>query len=340
MTVDERAIVKLTEAEESARQANFAKSLAILLDYAATKPSARILDRVQCRYFDVLGSWFRAEIIRSAGTTKWKSIGVATFVGTSKSEGISIRDRICFALADNIALHTQVFTISEDGAQALQCGEYDRMPKADQKKIVELGIDAVVFGNVDRELKAYVYDVRVHKTRPLLSVTPISRVPGLPSNLSTWSRLPVKASTNRGMRIEVWTEKSEYEVGNEVIFYIRSTQDCYVTLVDLQTSGGLYVLFPNSFQEDNFIRGGRIYTIPARDSTFTINASGPPGLEGIKAIATKKKLSLAQARGGETFIVLRTADAQTEFAKTIADSMLGMPEEQWDIAEWVFEVQK
>lgn len=337
---DQVSITKLKQGEEAAQNRDFDKALAILLDAVAAKPSARTLDRVQSRYYDVLGAWFRAEVMSRAKASNWKSLGIATFAGTSESEGISVRDRIYASLTDEEKLKIQLFAISPEAAKAFQQVRHDRIPEADQRRIAGSGVDAIVFGTVDGKLRAYTHDVRTRDTRLLLELTPISRVPGLPSSISTWCRLPAKASTNRTLRVEVWTEKSEYTIGDEVVFYLRATQDCYVTLIDLQTSGGLYVLFPNSFQAENVVRGGRIYSVPAGKAAFTINAGGPTGVEGVKAIATRKRLSLPTLEKDEAFVALRTPNAQMQFSKALADSLGAMAEEDWDIAEWVFYIRK
>ena len=337
--VDEQAILTLTQAEEFAQRGDFSKSLTVLLDATVTKPSPRMLDRIQNRYFEFLGMWFRAEILNHVNSGNWNTIAVATFLSNSTDEGYAIRDRVCASLHEQHGIKTIVVSLSGDAISSLQRGEPEHMPKEDQDKIIKLGVNAVVFGGIDRQLRAYVYVLNTHEIHPLFSVTPITRVPGLPSNIKAWCKLPVKPSTNRGLRIEVWTERSRYAIGDEVMFHLRSTQDCYVTLLDLQTSGGLYVLFPNLYHADNFVQADMIYTIPMSNWPFTINAGQPSGVEGVKAIATKNRLSLPRLEQGEIFVVTRTPALQSELSEAITSSLKQLRDDDWDIAEWTFEIE-
>lgn len=337
--VDKQAIIILTQAEEFAQHGDFSKSLTTLLDAIANKPSPRTIDRIQDRYFKFLGMWFRAEILNHVDSGNWKSIAVATFLSNTGDEGHAVRDRVCAALHKQRKIKTFIVSLSENAISALQRGEPEHIPREDQDKITRLGADAVVFGSIHRQLQAYVYVLNSREIHPLLSVTPITRVPGLPNNIEAWFKLPVKHSTNRGLRVEVWTERTQYTIGDEVVFHLRSTQDCYVTLIDLQTSGGLYILFPNSYHADNFVKADITYTIPMSNWPFTINAGQPPGIEGVKVIATKNRLSLPQIGQGEIFVVTRTPALQTELSKAITSSLRQMQNDEWDIAEWTFEIK-
>ena len=89
-----------------------------------------------------------------------------------------------------------------------------------------------------------------------------------------------------GFNIKVWTSKNEYQIGEKLVFHVKSDADTYLTLLDISSNGDTTVLFPNAYQKDNFLRGGRTYKIPAEDHGFTFDVKGPPGLERIKAIAT------------------------------------------------------
>jgi hypothetical protein len=92
--------------------------------------------------------------------------------------------------------------------------------------------------------------------------------------------------------IDIWTNKKRYRLGEEIRFYFRSDQDCYLTLVDYEPNGKVKVLFPNQFFQDNFVRGGQTYIIPGREYGFKLTIEPPTGTERIKAIATTDPLSL------------------------------------------------
>ena len=93
-------------------------------------------------------------------------------------------------------------------------------------------------------------------------------------------------------KIDIWTDKKMYRVGEEIRFYFRSDKDCYVTLIDYEPNGNVKILFPNRYYQNNSIKAGRTYIIPGSEYGFKLNIVPPTGIERIKAIATTKPLSL------------------------------------------------
>ena len=111
--------------------------------------------------------------------------------------------------------------------------------------------------------------------------------------------------------VEAWTDKKTYQIGDSVTFFFRSEQDAYITLIDVGTSGGLRILYPNRFQPKGFVSANQIYMVPEKDSEFSIRVEGPPGLERIKVLATKKPLSF----NGDKDIVRSFASLSTDQAE-------------------------
>jgi len=337
---EERVVSRLVQAEQLADTGGYATALQLLLDAATMKPSARTFDRVRNRYFELLGNWFSKEILTAKKVHGWKAVAVANFAGGSEVEGYSIRDRILSSLKAAGMDNPKMIFLSEAVITSLQKGSLRQLAEQDKKEIDKAAVGAVVFGTLDGRLCGYTYDVREQQTRPLLAVQPLSAIPGFPSNVQAWTRLPTKSNTSRGLRIEVWTERASYVIDDEVVFHIRSNRDCYVTLLDLQTSGGLYVLFPNKHQTQNHISGNRIISIPDAQAPFSINASGPTGVEGVKAIATTEPIDIAQFAGQESFIAFRTPEMESNLCEHIRSISEKLDTDEWDIAEWTFEITK
>jgi tetratricopeptide (TPR) repeat protein len=337
---DERIISRLVKSEQVAQTGDYDSALRLLRDAVPLKPSPRTFDRVRNRYFEILSCLFSKNISSARTTHGWKSIAVANFSGVSEVEGCSIRDRIYSSLSATGIDNQKLIFLAEDGIAALQKASFERLPERDKKELDNAGVDAVVFGAIGEQLQSYFFDVKARQTQPLLAANTLTSIPCFPSNVEAWTRLPNKNATSRGVRIEVWTEKTSYGIGDEVIFHIRSNCDCYVTLLDLQTSGGLYVLFPNAFQKENYVSANRIYSIPASQASFSINVAGPTGVEGVKAIATVKQLVLNEQTGNETFIVARTDEHQAYLCKNIQAVLGALNVDDWDIAEWTFEIKQ
>jgi len=99
--------------------------------------------------------------------------------------------------------------------------------------------------------------------------------------------------------IDVWVDRGDggiYYPGDNLYVYFRADRDCYLTLIDFPPEGGATVIFPNAYHSNNFIRGGRVYRIPAPGYDFEFSIAGPSGMEVIKAIATLSDVWLLDRR--------------------------------------------
>jgi len=93
-------------------------------------------------------------------------------------------------------------------------------------------------------------------------------------------------------------------VGDAIVVCFRATRDCYLTLLNLGTSGRLTIRFPNALYPDNLIRAGEFHEIPGQDYGFEYRLQGPPGTERLKAIATLDRVQLLETHftpGGVLF---------------------------------------
>ncbi|MFA6111558.1 MAG: caspase family protein [Candidatus Latescibacterota bacterium] len=89
-------------------------------------------------------------------------------------------------------------------------------------------------------------------------------------------------------------------VGDLLRFNFRVERDCYLTLINVGTSGRITVLFPNQYQPDGLVRPGRVYrTGTPGQMPFQIRAKGPVGRELVKVVATLAPLDLASLRLGQ-----------------------------------------
>ena len=67
-----------------------------------------------------------------------------------------------------------------------------------------------------------------------------------------------------------------------------------MTILDVQTGGEVYTLFPSCFSRDGFVRGGVEHRIPAPTDGYEITVGGPAGIERLKAIATRTPHQLTE----------------------------------------------
>lgn len=86
------------------------------------------------------------------------------------------------------------------------------------------------------------------------------------------------------------SEAQIYRVGDVANFTVVAPQGCYLTLVDQDDRGrDATVIFPNKFQQMNFIRGNVAVTLPGADAPFQFRLKDP-GTETVTAICTDKDI--------------------------------------------------
>ena len=91
--------------------------------------------------------------------------------------------------------------------------------------------------------------------------------------------------------------RSTFVAGDEVILNIKSTKDCYLTVLNLAANDSVYVLLPNKLQENTFVNANSQIEFPSenfRDSGLHLRVSNLPGHkkdnEIVFVIATKQKI--------------------------------------------------
>lgn len=99
---------------------------------------------------------------------------------------------------------------------------------------------------------------------------------------------PAAAVSTEALKVELWTDQKEHKIGEKMKVYVKASQDCYLTLIDVGTSGDATVIFPNNYTPSNAAKAGATYTIPDPTAGFEFEISGPAGLELIRAIASKE----------------------------------------------------
>lgn len=85
--------------------------------------------------------------------------------------------------------------------------------------------------------------------------------------------------------LKLTTKKSSYSIGEYLTLTAVSSVDCYLTIVDIGSSGKGYILFPNAYQTDNFIKAGQEVKVP--NKYFDMQIGGPVGKERLIGICRK-----------------------------------------------------
>jgi len=88
------------------------------------------------------------------------------------------------------------------------------------------------------------------------------------------------------IKVELWSNKPSYKIGETMTLHFKTNKDCYVTILDVGTSGKVHILYPNRFSGGGQVLAGKTYSIPGRNDGYVIMVEGLPGMEVVRAIAT------------------------------------------------------
>jgi hypothetical protein len=137
--------------------------------------------------------------------------------------------------------------------------------------------------------------------------------PAPPFGVAIWAQRGGEGTTEPQKLVQA-------KVGDLLTFSFKAERDCYLTLIDLGTSGKITVLFPNQYQPNGFVKAGQVYQTGTRGVLpFRIRATGPAGRELVKVIATVDSLALPSLRLGKAGAVgTRAIDAGSEFVRQLA----------------------
>lgn len=109
--------------------------------------------------------------------------------------------------------------------------------------------------------------------------------------------IPINEKPDPTFKVKLKLNRNSFESGDEVIFDIKSTKDCYLTIINLAANDSVYVLYPNKYHSNNYIESKKTFIFPSkidRKSGFHVRVSTLPGhkkdTEIVKLIATKKKV--------------------------------------------------
>lgn len=133
-----------------------------------------------------------------------------------------------------------------------------------------------------------------------------------------------------------------FRIGDKVNVRFRASRDCYLTLLNIGTSGKLTVLFPNGIHPDNHVEGGAWHEIPGDSYGFEYELQGPPGMEKLKAVATLEPVALLESNFAPDGSIFRQAESTSAardivVVKEMAESL---PASEWAEAYYEFQVTR
>jgi hypothetical protein len=106
---------------------------------------------------------------------------------------------------------------------------------------------------------------------------------------------PVYPQEGEGISIKLDISKPALQEGEEVTILYQTSVDCYIHIFSIGADNSVTLLFPNSLEKDNFIKGNTGRVFPPDSFPFKLRAQVLPGMKGqrsqekVKLIATRHK---------------------------------------------------
>lgn len=88
--------------------------------------------------------------------------------------------------------------------------------------------------------------------------------------------------------VSLGVDRRSYDYGDSVCVTLRADQDAYVYLFSEEACGTVRQIFPNCFDNDNYVQGCRTYRLP--DGGYEFVVRGSEGRETLRAVASSVPL--------------------------------------------------
>lgn len=92
----------------------------------------------------------------------------------------------------------------------------------------------------------------------------------------------------KNFELTLYSDKSIYKRKENAIFYISAAEDCYLTLINVDYKGKGTVIYPNKFQQDNFLKAGKEIVLGGDDAPFYFTLADK-GYETVVAVCNASK---------------------------------------------------
>ncbi|PDT18703.1 hypothetical protein CO670_01005 [Rhizobium sp. J15] len=106
--------------------------------------------------------------------------------------------------------------------------------------------------------------------------------------------------------------EAKYAIGEVVGLFIQSSENAYVTVLNVSPNGAVVKLFPNKYQTDALVAAGKRVQVPDPASGARLQVSGPVGQEQIKVFYSSKPLTIFADLGGSGSGMFRSIDGGME----------------------------
>ena len=109
-----------------------------------------------------------------------------------------------------------------------------------------------------------------------------------------------KGEKDPSFKITANLNRDYYKFGEEMELSVKSSKDCYLTILNICSNDSVYVILPNEYRKDNFVKSGELFQLPnSKDKEIglyfpvSLLPNKIEDIEMIKVIATKQKIDFS-----------------------------------------------
>jgi len=131
--------------------------------------------------------------------------------------------------------------------------------------------------------------------------------------------LKVKVGKQKGVRdpyfnVTAQLNDDTFKEDEKLEITVQSSKDCYITVLNICSDDAVYVLFPNRYRDNNFLKAGEIFKLPNEDDKrmelsfpLKLREGQDKDVEMIKILATKKDILFTAYPGLSSYGTYRLA---------------------------------
>ena len=136
----------------------------------------------------------------------------------------------------------------------------------------------------------------------ILKKIPLMEPSVIPNTTDMEVKLKVKVGKQKGksdpkFKLKSSLDREYYKHGEEMTISVTPSIDCYLNILNFSSNDSVYILFPNTLLENNFVKASEKFLLPSeehRERGIRFRVGLLPGkeedLEMIKILATKENI--------------------------------------------------
>lgn len=236
------------------------------------------------------------------------SVGIVDFHADKKSEGAA-KEAVA-ALSSNMGQYRFVNLVERSKLGAIMKEiELSQAGVIDEKEAIRIGKISGVRVLIDGSVSAKGVFARAiyAETGKIIAVSSAAEYGVMAKELVRGIEVFLAKENLRGLRNESSAINTEFwatlpggsyragtegkaRVGNTVSFHFKADTDGYLSIIDIQPSGDIVLLYPNDYSKDNAVRAGVEYSIPSKNDDFELTLTEPSGTDTLVVYFTKRKV--------------------------------------------------